>query len=301
MKYNLQNVFDDLSVDESVLTEEHKSNLLNNGYTLFKISEAEWLERGIDIELISNVTNELIEKESWKGGWDHIKHEIKEGHHPEPGAQRLNNLLNKHCCYRKVFTIPEILCAAKFLIKNEFRLSQMILRMPFPGTGEMPWHIDWMPRKKNSEPIRSVLSSLLLDDYYKENGSTSVIPGSHKFLKAPDEDGYIYQEHPDAVYVEAPRGSLLIWDINLWHRGNKNINGKRRRQLNINYRDVNIWQQINFKKNLSKELFDSFTEAELYLLKARDSDPERNDWLFKHRNNFFVKKGLNLLLDLKGA
>jgi len=261
------------------------------------------VKKGIDVPLISRVIDQLIEKEQWRGGWeahDHAGSKIKEGEHPEPCAQRLNHLLNKHDCFRKIFTIPEILCGCKLLIKNEFRLSQMILRMPFPGTGLQPWHVDWVPRRKPNEPIRAVLSFLLLDDYYKENGGTSVIPGSHKFLRPPDEDGYTYQEHPDQVFVEAPRGSLIIMDVNLWHRGNRNHNRKRRRHINIHYRDRNIWQQIYFKKELSKKLLDSFTEAELYLLSARDCDPERNEWLYKNRSNFFVKKSNGLLLKLRG-
>ena len=71
------------------------------------------------------------------------------------------------------------------------------------------------------------MASLLLDDYTKENGTTRLVPGSHKYLKPPDEDGYFFQDHPNQIYVEAPRGSLLIYDINIWHRGSKNLNGKK--------------------------------------------------------------------------
>ena len=138
------------------------------------------------------------------------KDERIEGQHPEPGAQRLNNLINKHKCFRKLITLPEVLCASKLLMKNEFRLSQIILRMPFPGKGDQPWHIDWIPRRKSKDPIRSVLSSLLLDDFIKENGATRIVPGSHKSLKSPEEEDYIYQDHPNQKYIEAPRGSLLI-------------------------------------------------------------------------------------------
>ena len=158
---------------------------------------------------------------------------MQKGKHPEEGAQRLNNLLSKHECFRKIFTIPEVLSAAKFLIKDEISLSQLILRMPLPGKGEQSWHIDWIPRKKESDPVRSVLSSLLLDDYTKENGTTRIVPGSHKFLKQPSDEGYYFQDHPNQKYVEAPRGTLFIYDINLWHCGSKNINGNSNRRLNL--------------------------------------------------------------------
>ena len=297
MKYNLEYVFKDLGIRCDQLSDLDKNNLINDGYTVIKISPEEWKKRGIDLDLISNVIDELIEKEGWKGGWDHIKNEIKEGQHPEPGAQRLNHLLNKHPCFRNVITIPEALCAAKLLIKNEFCLSQLILRMPLPGQGDQPWHVDWIPRRKPKDPIRSVLASLLLDDYTRENGTTRLVPGSHKYYKPPDEDGYFFQDHPNQIYIEAPRGSLLIYDINIWHRGSKNLNGKKRRHLNINYRDRVIWQQINFKKELRKELKKEFSEAELYLLKARAVDKSRSDWLFQNRNNFFVKKALKFYWD----
>ncbi len=299
MSYNLNNVFDDLSIKGNELSEYDKNNLTENGYTVLKITPNQWLKRGIDLDLISNVIDKLIEEEGTNGGWDHVKDKAVKGHHPEPGAQRLNNLINKHQCFRKVFTIPEVLCASKFLMKNEFKLSQLILRMPLPGAGDQPWHIDWMPRRKKTDPIRSVLSSLFLDDFTKENGATRVVPGSHNSFKTPDEEGYFYQDHPEQKYVEAPRGSLLIYDINLWHRGSKNINGKKRRHLNINYRDNNIWQQINFKKDLSAECKESFNEAELYLLKARHKDKSRNDWIFKNRNNFLIKNAMKFYLNFR--
>ena len=298
-KYSTKQAFLDLSINEADLSEENKFRLINDGYCLINISPEEWKKRGIDLELVSNVVDDLVKKEGWRGGWDHIRQDMKENKHPEEGAQRLNNLLSKHDCFRRIFTIPEALIAAKFLIKNEICLSQLIFRMPFPGKGEQPWHIDWVPRKKDKDPVRSVLTSLLLDDYTKENGTTRIVPGSHKWLKQPFEDGYYFQDHPQQKYIEAPKGTLLIYDINLWHCGTKNINGKKRRHLNINYRDRKIWQQINFKKELPISLKEKLSRAESYLLKIRDEDPSRNDWLFKYRNNFLVKRFMNFYWNLR--
>ena len=162
--------------------------------------------------------------------------------------------------------------------------------MPLPGKGEQPWHIDWMPRKKLGDPVRSALISLLLDDYTIENGTTKVVPGSHKFFKQPSDDGYFLQDHPQQRFIIAPKGSLLIYDVNLWHCGTKNKNGKKRRHLNINYRDRIVWQQINFKKTLSQDMKNQLNSAEKYLLKIRNEDPDRNEWLFERRNNYIVKK-----------
>lgn len=298
MKYSTQDALKDLNITGNSLSNKNKDDLKKRGYCLIYKTDEEWKDLGIDINVISNVIDELIEKEGWKGGWDNIKHQMKEGQHPEKGAQRLNNLLKKNKCFKKLFTIPETLEASSSLIKSDIALSQIILRMPLPGRGDQPWHVDWTPRRKENDPVRSVLSSLLLDDFTKENGATRVIPGSHKFLKPPSEEGYNFQDHPEQKYIEAPKGSLLIYDINLWHRGSTCKNGKKRRHLNINYRDRKIWQQINFKKELSENLKNDFSTAEKYLLKIRDEDPDRNEWLFKNRNNFFIKKGMNLFWKL---
>jgi len=279
-----------LSITDNTLTDSQKNKLEVDGYCLISITPKEWKDRGIDLDQISKVVNELISKEGWRGGWDHIKEKMVNGQHPEPGAQRLNNLLSKHECFRKVFTIPEILAAAKLLIRGEICLSQLILRMPLPGKGAQPWHIDWIPRESNADPVRSVLGSLLLDDYTKENGTTRLVPGTHKLLGEPKKYGYINQDHPDEKYIEAPRGSLLIYNINLWHAGTICKNGRPRRHLNINYRDRKIWQQINFKKDLPSNVIDQLNEAESYLLKVRTEDPNRNEWLFRNRNRWLIKK-----------
>mgnify|MGYP001235794721 FL=1 len=293
-EYNTSQAISDLNINENCLSVKQKQTLDDNGYCLIKISSDEWLKRGIDLDLISDVIDKLIDQEGTKGGWDHIKNKMIEGKHPEEGAQRLNNLISKHDCFKKIFTIPEAIVASKYLIKNDISLSQLILRMPLPGKGEQPWHVDWIPRKKKNDPIRSVLTSLLLDDYTIENGTTKVVPGSHKLLKQPSDEGYFFQDHPHQKYIVAPKGSLLIYDVNLWHCGTKNLNGKKRRHLNINYRDRIIWQQINFKKTLSEDCKNKFSEAEKYLLKIRKKDPDRNEWLFQKRNNFFIKKFINI-------
>ena len=221
-----------LGVTDNTLSDQHKFELKENGYTLLYRTEKEWLKYGIDINLISDVIDDLIKKESWRGGreaHDHISKKLNDGEHPEPGAQRLNHLLNKHECFRNLFTIPECLAAARHVIDNreEISVSQIILRMPLPGQGDQNWHVDWVPRRKMSDPVRSVLCSLLLDDFTKENGATRIVPGTHNKLYPPDEEGYYEGDHPEEVYIEAPRGTMLIYDINLWHRGSTNFNGKK--------------------------------------------------------------------------
>ena len=60
-----------------------------------------------------------------------------------------------------------------------------------------------------------------------------------------------------------------------------------------------LLQQINFKKELPDSFKEKLSKAESYLLKIRDNDPARNDWFFKHRNNFFVNRLMNFYWNLQ--
>ena len=68
-----------LSVTNDVLTKEQKTRLKEDGYCLISITPQEWKDRGIYLDQISRVVDELIAKEGWKGGWDHIKEKMVEG------------------------------------------------------------------------------------------------------------------------------------------------------------------------------------------------------------------------------
>jgi hypothetical protein len=53
----------------------------------------------------------------------------------------------------------------------------------------------------------------LLSDYTKEAGALAFVPGSHRLCRQPMRGEAVDQ----AVPVEAPAGSLVIWHINTWH------------------------------------------------------------------------------------
>jgi hypothetical protein len=273
-----------------VLSSEQKSDLDRDGFCLVTLSHQEWLERGVNLDKVTSAIDDLTDKEDWRGGYEHISENIIEGVHPEPGAQRLNNLLNKDPSFRKLFTIPEILDVSQTIIKVPICLSSMISRTPAPGNGAQNLHIDWTPRKKLNDPYRSVISIILLDDVTKESGPTRFVPGSHKILGEPKDFGYGNKEpHPEEVLLEAPRGTIFMFNGHLWHSGTACKNGKKRRQIFINYRDRKVWQSLNMKKFSSPEFISSLNEYEKFLLKVRPEDPSQIEWLFKKRNNKFIK------------
>ena len=68
----------------------------------------------------------------------------------------------------------------------------------------------------------------LLDDFTPANGSTHVVPGSHRWR--PE-----YQIKPPpremSVQVEAPAGSVFAWEGRIWHGLGVNTNGEPRRSI----------------------------------------------------------------------
>jgi ectoine hydroxylase-related dioxygenase (phytanoyl-CoA dioxygenase family) len=69
----------------------------------------------------------------------------------------------------------------------------------------------------------------LLDDFTDSNGSTEVIPGSHKFGRRPVNSNL--EDHKGLQKIIAPAGSLIIFSGYLWHRAGQNNSTANRRAL----------------------------------------------------------------------
>ena len=54
------------------------------------------------------------------------------------------------------------------------------------------------------------------------------------------------------IRVEVKAGSILVANLNLWHAGAKNFNGKSRKVIMINIKNRKYDQLLNYKKFLGK-------------------------------------------------
>lgn len=84
-----------------------------------------------------------------------------------------------------------------------------------PGGGEMVLHADqiFVPEPWSAEP-QGMNVAWCVDDFTEENGATRFVPGSHKLNRAPlpEEAGI------DTVPMEAPAGSVVIFESRVWHK-----------------------------------------------------------------------------------
>ena len=67
--------------------------------------------------------------------------------------------------------------------------------------------------------------NFITQDYTKKNGATLCVPGSHKFLKFPNDRNL---KNHNLVALEAPKNSIIFWHGHLWHQsGTNNSNNDR--------------------------------------------------------------------------
>ena len=94
---------------------------------------------------------------------------------------------------------------------------------------------------------------IYLDDSYKKNGATRIIPRSHHKIGWPDHYINIKKKYKKEIRPELKAGSILILNLNLWHAGANNISGKPRKMIMLNIKNRNLPQLLNYKKFLSSK------------------------------------------------
>ena len=70
---------------------------------------------------------------------------------------------------------------------------------------------------------------------------------------------------------------MLILNINTWHAGSKNIDGKPRKSIFIQIKRRDEAQLLNYKKYLKKIYIGRIERPLKYLLAVRDNDPTQDE------------------------
>lgn len=111
---------------------------------------------------------------------------------------------------------------------------------------------------------------VVLDDFTEENGATWLLSGSHKIDEKPDEN-YFYQHADRAI---AKKGSVILFDSNIWHAAGKNNTEKARRTLTMAFTRPFFKQQLDYPRFLGYEFGDKLDENLRQVLGYNSRTPE---------------------------
>ncbi len=249
-----------LGVRSDLLSKEEKIFLDVNGYlNLGKVLSDE------QIETILDRIDVLLQDEGvWAGS------ELADSPHirypKEAGANRLADLVNKGGIFDLFYTNPKVLASIAHVLGQCIKLSSLNYRAALPGDGLQKLHVDW------AEPIDSgdykVCNSIwLLDDFTKENGSTRIVPGTNHskalpqaVLKNP------MATHPDEMLIEAPAGTVVVFNSHTWHGGTKNNTKLPRRAIHSYFCRRDQPQQIDQSRYIKNETRNRIGQVAEYLL-----------------------------------
>jgi ectoine hydroxylase-related dioxygenase (phytanoyl-CoA dioxygenase family) len=133
-----------------------------------------------------------------------------------------------------------------------------------PGGGEMVLHADqiFVPEPWPSQP-QGLNVAWCLDDFTEANGATRFAPGSHALNRAPRPD----EGEVATVAIEAPAGSMVVFESRVWHKTGRNATKDERRAGVFAWYTRPIYRtQENWFLSLKPEVRQFATEEMLVLL-----------------------------------
>lgn len=217
------------------------------------------------VKQVNDRLAELMQSEGDKAGAELA--ESKYIRHPkEEGADRLADLVNKGAIFDVFYTHPRVLAGIEAVLGQEYKLSSLNYRAAKPNKGLQKLHVDWKNTVVNG--AYKVCNSIwLLDDFTEHNGSTRIVPKSHKSSLLPDEAmADPHDKHPDEIRIIAPAGSVFIFNSHVWHGGTTNQTAHDRRSIHSYFCTREQPQQIDQKKYITQETLQRIGEKGQHIL-----------------------------------
>jgi len=167
----------------------------------------------------------------------------------ELGVLRLMMKYDPH--FFKFLEIPELLEIIDHTVSNTaiMHLQNGFIfpsypKEQIPNVFQNRFHQDF-PRVLNGY-IASINMMFAIDEFSTETGATRVVPRTHQQTVTPDEE-YLSK---NAIAVECPAGSMVVFDSTLWHAAGANTSGKDRMAINHQFTRSYIKQQIDYVRAL---------------------------------------------------
>lgn len=185
--------------------------------------------------------------------------------HQEVGTSSLSDLINKDPMFEICFTHPRVLAAAHHVL-GDFKVNSLNSRAAQPGEGHQALHPD-ASRAVAPGDFEICNSIWLLDDFTSSNGSTRLVPGSHRWARMPADDmDDITAPHPDEIRIIAPAGTVVVFNGHVWHGGTRNRTSRPRRAMTSSFVRRDCTPQLDQATYLRLEVRARLSPAALYIL-----------------------------------
>jgi len=142
---------------------------------------------------------------------------------------RLGNFVNRGEEVDALYLFPPLLDACCRIIGRPFKLSSLHARTLRAHSLNGRLHVD-VRRDSADWPLVGFI--LMVDDFRPENGATRFVPGSHRWLHAPETQlSGLRGDHEEQVQACGPAGSLVIFNGSTWHDHAANTSNLPRRSI----------------------------------------------------------------------
>jgi ectoine hydroxylase-related dioxygenase (phytanoyl-CoA dioxygenase family) len=128
-------------------------------------------------------------------------------------------------------------------LHDKFFLSSAQSNTLYPKAEKQIWHIDSNMPEPVPKWITRMQLAIALDDFKKNNGSTEIVPFSHRFAKHPKN------KMPKFIKkILCKKGSIIMWHGNVWHRSTEN-NSKNSRTAILCCFSNSVLRQVSTEDN----------------------------------------------------
>jgi hypothetical protein len=144
-------------------------------------------------------------------------------------STKVTDFVNRGVEFDRLYVFPPLLEACCRVIGRPFKLSSLLARTLRSHTPSQELHVD-VARGSADWPLVGFI--FMVDDFRSDNGATRFIPGSHRWVRTPEDAVSDPRGHcAGQVLACGEAGSLLVFDGSTWHGHTANTSNGPRRSL----------------------------------------------------------------------
>ena len=91
---------------------------------------------------------------------------------------------------------------------------------------------------------------VMLDEFTFSNGATRILSGSHTMADKPEDDRF----NTKSESILGPRGTVVLFNSYLWHRGTENTTKENRVALTLSFGPAFIKPQLDYARMIGEEV-----------------------------------------------